>query len=228
MSFSLLEMWSTMGWLARAVVIVLALMSVGSLAIIVERIIVFARGKRHSTQYVLLLRDFMREKKLREARQAAQKLPHSPVAKVIGAGLDEYERACEAVRGRTEGSENLVAETVLRALDRSKEREVADLRRGLGGLATVGTTAPFVGLFGTVIGIINAFRSMAAAGAGGLGQVSAGISEALVTTAFGLLVAIPAVWMFNYLSGRVESVLVDLNDVSSELVDQILLMRNGS
>jgi biopolymer transport protein ExbB/TolQ len=115
-----------------------------------------------------------------------------------------------------------VIAAVNRAVDRSSMRTVADLRRGLGALATVGSTAPFVGLLGTVAGIITAFQSMAATGSGGLGSVSAGIAEALVTTAFGLLVAIPAVMMFNYLTNRVEDMQVDINDSANELVDYFM------
>ena len=120
-----------------------------------------------------------------------------------------------------------VIAAVNRAIDRSSMRTVADLRRGLGALATVGSTAPFVGLLGTVAGIITAFQAMAATGSGGLGSVSAGIAEALVTTAFGLLVAIPAVMMFNYLTNRVEDMQVDINDSATELVDYFLKEGRG-
>ncbi|MEK6608865.1 MAG: MotA/TolQ/ExbB proton channel family protein [Myxococcota bacterium] len=226
MSFSLVEMWHAMGLLARLVVIALALMSAGSLAVIVERVVTFRRARLRSTAYVLRLRELLRDMKIREAGDAARAITGSPVARVVGAGIDEYLRATGAA-AQPAGKERDfdVVDAVNRSLERHKEREVAELRRGLGNLATIGSTAPFVGLFGTVVGIINAFRSMAESGSGGLGAVSGGIAEALVTTAFGLLVAIPAVWMFNVLSTRVESFVVDLNDVSSEVVDFIL--RSG-
>lgn len=208
MQFSFAEMWQQMGFLAKAVVVLLGLMSIGSLGIIVERLLLFARARRQSTQYVLRLRELLGGKKVKEAREAASEAPASPVARIVSAGIAEYLSSNSA-------------DLVYRALERHKEREIADLRRGLSNLATVGSTAPFVGLFGTVVGIINAFQSMAATGSGGLGAVSAGIAEALVATAFGLLVAIPAVWMFNYLSSRVEGFVVDMNDVASEVVDFI-------
>src|SRR4029079_1404220 len=107
-------------------------------------------------------------------------------------------------------------------IERTKEREIADLKRGLGGLASISSAAPFIGLFGTVVGIINAFRSMAATGQGGLGAVSAGISEALFTTAVGLLVAIPAVMTFNYFSTVIERYTVDMNGIGSELISFVL------
>ena len=96
------------------------------------------------------------------------------------------------------------------------------MKKGLGNLATISTTAPFVGLFGTVIGIINAFRGMAISGSGGLGAVSAGIAEALATTAFGLFVAVPAVWMYNYFLNKVERFNVEMSNASSQLIDYFI------
>ncbi len=117
--------------------------------------------------------------------------------------------------------EDLV-DSVRRAIQRAGALTASDLKRGLSGLATIGATAPFVGLFGTVIGIINAFRGMALTGSGGIGAVSAGIAEALITTAFGLFVAIPAVWFYNYLTARVEYFNVEMDNSSSELVDYFI------
>jgi biopolymer transport protein ExbB/biopolymer transport protein TolQ len=110
-------------------------------------------------------------------------------------------------------------EAAHRAIERATALNLTDLKRGLSGLATIGATAPFVGLLGTVIGIINAFRGMALTGSGGIGAISAGIAEALVTTAVGLFVAIPAVWAFNYLTTRVESFTVEMDNSASELID---------
>jgi len=118
-----------------------------------------------------------------------------------------------------------VIAAVNRAVERSSLRTVNDLRRGLGSLATIGSTAPFVGLLGTVWGIIKAFQNMAATGSGGLGTVSGAIAEALINTAFGLLVAIPAVMMFNYLTNRVEDMQVDITDSATELID--FFMKEG-
>jgi biopolymer transport protein ExbB/TolQ len=116
---------------------------------------------------------------------------------------------------------------LLRAVERTRDREIADLRRGLGALASISSAAPFIGLFGTVVGIINAFRSMAGSGQGGLGAVSAGIAEALFTTAAGLLVAIPAVMVFNYLTGVIDRMAVDVNEISSELVSFLVREAPG-
>jgi biopolymer transport protein ExbB/biopolymer transport protein TolQ len=109
-----------------------------------------------------------------------------------------------------------------RALERAEAIVHAELKRGISGLATIGSTAPFVGLFGTVVGIINAFKGISTEKSTGLGAVAGGISEALVTTAIGLFVAIPAVWMFNYFTGKIEAFDVEMGNSSSELIDYFL------
>ena len=98
----------------------------------------------------------------------------------------------------------------------------AKLKRGLGGLATIGSTAPFIGLFGTVVGILNAFQQIATQKTAGIGAIAGGISEALVTTAFGLIVAIPAVMCFNYFTNKVEAFDVEMDNSSSELLDYFI------
>ena len=114
-----------------------------------------------------------------------------------------------------------------RALERAEAIIHAELKRGLSGLATIGSTAPFVGLFGTVVGILNAFKEISTQKATGLGAVAGGISEALVTTAIGLFVAIPAVMMFNYFTSKVEAFDVEMDNSSSELIDYFLKRRSA-
>ena len=138
------------------------------------------------------------------------------LGRVLGAGLGAYNMTTTAG-----ASVDLTIDSVARALERQAAREVQNLKRGLNLLATVGSTAPFVGLLGTVIGIINAFQQMAASGSGGLATVSSGISEALVTTALGLLVAIPAVMAYNYMQGWVDARTVDMSESSNELLDTV-------
>jgi biopolymer transport protein ExbB/biopolymer transport protein TolQ len=133
--------------------------------------------------------------------------------------LQEYQFQQESGAGLSR--EDLV-DTVRRAIQRASALTANDLKKGISGLATIGATAPFVGLLGTVVGIITAFQGIAATGSGGLGAVSAGISEALVETALGLVVAIPAVWFYNYLSGRIEYFNVEMDNSSSELVDYFI------
>ena len=222
--FSLAGMWEQMGIFAKAVLIGLVVMFLVALAIIFERYRAYGKAKRQSISYIMLLRTYLQERKMQEAVAAAQQHSDSPVAKVVGAGLREYLEGLEALR--EEGPDDVgdfdLVDAVNRQMERAKERETANLKRGLTWLATVGSTAPFVGLLGTVVGIINSFQGLAGDGGGGLSSVAGGISEALVATAVGLLVAIPAVMLFNTFNGRVEAYQIDMNDVASELIDFVL------
>jgi biopolymer transport protein ExbB len=226
-SFDLLHMWKTMGPFAKFIAGVLAVMSIYSLGVMAERLVTYSRAQKASRQYAASLRDLLPSGKLAEAVELSQKLSRGHLPKVLGLAIEEYRRGVEALhsKGPHDVGEFDVIAAVNRAVERSSLRTVNDLRRGLGALATVGSTAPFVGLLGTVAGIITAFQAMAATGSGGLASVSAGIAEALVTTAFGLLVAIPAVMMFNYLTNRVEDMQVDITDSATELMD--FFMKEG-
>jgi biopolymer transport protein ExbB/TolQ len=227
MSFDLISMWHQMGPFARFITIVLAVMSVYSLGVMGERLVTYSKATKASRRYAEQLRDLLPAGKLGEAVELSRKLGKGHLCKVLGLAIEEYQRSLAALRSHGPhdvGDFDIIA-AVNRAVDRSSLRTVADLRRGLGALATVGSTAPFVGLLGTVAGIITAFQAMAATGSGGLGSVSAGIAEALVTTAFGLLVAIPAVMMFNYFTNRVEDMQVDITDSANELLD--FFMKEG-
>ncbi len=222
--FNLLEMWNSMLPLAKTVVIILAIMSVYSLWVMIDRFNTFMKAKRQSLAFILALRDQLKSRNLEGALTLSQKKPQSPIARVVAEALAEYRDGIYALThtGPDELGEFDVVDAVNRVIDRAKEREVASLKKGLGGLASISSAAPFIGLFGTVVGIINAFRAMASTGQGGLGAVSAGISEALFTTAAGLLVAIPAVMSFNYFTNTIESFVVDMNEVSSELLSFVL------
>jgi biopolymer transport protein ExbB/TolQ len=213
-----------MGIIARGVVVVLAVMSLYSLAITGERLVTFRRGRKLSRLYIDALAPLVEATgRLREAVGLDKKFAGSPVANVIGTGLAEYARGLDRP-GAAAAPPFEVAEVVNRAMERSKERELAGLRRGMPVLATVASSAPFVGLFGTVGGIITAFQKLAdpTKGGGGIGTVSAGIAEALVTTAVGLGVAIIAVWFYNYFTARLDDITIDIDETASELVDTIL------
>ena len=227
MDFTLVGLWHEMGIVARAVVLVLAVMSLYSLGITGERLLTLRRGRKLSRLYIEALAPMVEEAgRLREAVGLDKRYPGSPVARVIGTGLAEYARGVDRPGAAPPAFE--VAEVVNRAMERSKERQLAGLRRGMPVLATVASSAPFVGLFGTVGGIITAFQKLAdpTKGGGGIGTVSAGIAEALITTAVGLGVAIIAVWFYNYFTARLDDVTIDIDETASELVDTIL--RGGA
>ena len=200
-------------------------MSLYALAIAGDRLFTFRRGRKQSRGYVEALAPLVEAAgRLREAVGLEKRFVGSPVAKVIGAGLHEYARGLDRPAGTAAPASFDVAEIVNRAMERSKERELANLRRGMPVLATVASSAPFVGLFGTVGGIITAFQKLSdpTKGGGGIGTVSAGIAEALITTAVGLGVAIIAVWFYNYFTARLDDLTIDIDETASELVDTIL------
>jgi biopolymer transport protein ExbB/biopolymer transport protein TolQ len=219
-SFSIMGMWNSMTWVGKSVVILLAIMSIWSLTIAIERLYRFQLAKKESLQVALGVTPLLKQHKLAEAIAFAKdkKFRHSHLAKVLAAGLTEFQY---------QASEQLppdfdLVDSGKRAIERETLMTTAEMKKGLGNLATISTTAPFVGLFGTVIGIINAFRGMAISGSGGLGAVSSGIAEALATTAFGLFVAVPAVWMYNYFLNKVERFNVEMSNASSQLIDYFI------
>jgi len=215
--FSIVDMWHNMGWLPRGVVFLLLIMSVWSLAVMIDRALYFSAARKQSREFAPKVAGALKEGRLDEAIKVADRSKKSHLAEVVTAGLQEF---------RNYGSGGTVTEDQIeasqRALERSEAIVHAKLKRGLGGLATIGSTAPFIGLFGTVIGILDAFQSIATNKTSGIGAVAGGISEALVTTAFGLFVAIPAVMAFNYFTNRVEAFDVEMDNSSSELVDYFL------
>ena len=220
-SFDLRSMWASMGWMAKAVVFVLFIMSALSIGVMIDRIIVFNAARKQSRLFAPAVAGALREGKLEEAVKIADRYKKSHLAKVVVAGLKEFRAhlVSNDIPGET-------IEASRRALERAEAIVHSEMDRGLSGLATIGSTAPFVGLFGTVVGIINAFKGIAGAKSTGLAAVAGGISEALATTAIGLFVAIPAVWMFNYFTNRVEAFDVEMDNSSSELIDYFLKQRN--
>ena len=217
MQFTITELWHHMGLFARLVVYVLGIMSLSSIIVMAERFVSFTKSNRDSRRFASTLAGSIDKTGLDEAAKAkpnAKSIGH--LGRVLTAGLGAYTMT------RTAGTTpDLTIESVARGLERQAQREQQNLKRGLNLLATVGSTAPFVGLHGTTMGIVNSFQQMANSGSGGLGTVSAGISEALITTAFGLLVAIPAVMAFNFLQGWVDDRSVDISESSNEFLDVV-------
>jgi len=224
MEFGLVGLWTSMGMIAKLVVIILVILSIYSLTLSGERWWRYRQAKTQSLQFALLTTQYLKQDRPQDAIAASKKFKQSHLAKVVAAGLLEF--MVEEQNSPLTGYD--VIEAARRAIERATLMTTADFKRGLGGLATIGATAPFIGLFGTVVGIINAFRGMAITGSGGLGAVSAGIAEALVTTAVGLFVAIPAVWLYNYLLNQVERFQVEMANSSSELIDFFIKKHGGS
>jgi biopolymer transport protein ExbB/biopolymer transport protein TolQ len=182
--------------------------------VILHKFRMFRAVSRQSQALKPVLGKFLRAGELHHALTAAGEHKGSHVAQVVSAGIAEYHGAKE-----NESDPEITFERVTSALEDSKVEALVDMKRGLGILATIGSTAPFIGLFGTVVGIINAFRGIAATGSGGMAAVSGGIAEALVATALGIFVAIPAVVAFNHFTGKLENFQVEMNRASSLLVN---------
>ncbi|MDI6699082.1 MAG: MotA/TolQ/ExbB proton channel family protein [Candidatus Saccharicenans sp.] len=219
MQFGLIEMWQAMGVVAKTVAIVLILLSVITIYLFIERQLVFARARKKSLAVAPKLAELMKNGQLKEAMSLASKKENkvSHLARVTAAGIEEFLGAKES---------NLTVEEQIESAQRGCERArslfTQELKRGLSIMATIATSSPFIGLFGTIFGIINAFRGMAMTGSGGIGAVAAGIAEALVTTAFGIGVAVIALWTFNSLNTKIEVYNTEMENTTSQIVDYFI------
>ena len=219
-AFTISEMVKNLGWVALTVIVILLIMSMYSIAIMVERYLTYTAAKKQSREFAPRVAQALKNDRIEEAINISDKHKKSHLAMVVNAGLQEF-RAHDA-SSDISGDE---IESSKRALQRAIAIKSAEFKRGLSGLATIGSTAPFVGLFGTVFGIINAFTGMKSAESAGIGAVAGGIAEALLTTALGLAVAVPAVWLFNYFTGKVDGFIVEMDNSASELIDYFLKNR---
>lgn len=217
----LLELWEQMGFSVKSLMGVLAIMSMWSVGVFFERLFTFTQATKQSKTFAPQVAKHLKDGKVKDAIavSGSKNFKYSHLAKVVQAGLQEYQFTQES--GVTMEKDDVV-DGVRRAIQRASALVAADLKKGMAVLATIGSTAVFVGLLATTLGVINAFQGIATTGSGGLGAVSGGISEALVGTAVGLFVAIPAVWFYNYLTGRVEYFNVEMDNSSSEMMDYFI------
>ena len=223
MSWDLVEMWHSMSLIPKGVVIVLVLMSVYCFATGIERLIVFGKAKKQSRILLRLISALWQEGKVEESIKLCsdKRFKNSHLAKVLVAGLNELQFQQDSRASQAE-----VVESAKRAIERATIKGIQEFKRGLNGLATIGSTGPFVGLFGTVFGIITAFQGMGVSGSGGIGAVAGGIAEALVTTGFGIIVAVVAVWFFNILLNKVDIFTGEMANASSELIDHFIKLKS--
>ena len=212
-----LQMFIDSSWVGKTVIVILMGLSVYSIAVMIDKFRSYKAARDESLQFLPLFVKNLRDSNFSGALDAARKYKKSHIAKVVSAGLIEYDND----KVELKDSHDLVG-AVGRALDRAVSLTSAEMKKGTGGLATIGSSAPFIGLFGTVVGIVNAFVGIAQSGSGGLAAVSAGIAEALITTAFGILVAVPAVMAFNYFTTRLERFQIEMSNSSAELLDFFL------
>jgi len=217
MQLSLLELWGTMGWFAKGIVFVLLGMSVYAAAVAFRKALEFRRSRKQTVAFSAPFSKALEEENYDVASALVKKHQKSHLAAAFRGVFDNLllfskDRRLSAVE----------IASIQRTIELNSLEQLASLRRGLGVLATIGATAPFVGLLGTTMGVVNAFTGMAASGSGGLTAISAGIAEALITTAFGLFVAIPAVWLYNYFVNRIEYVGMEIQYGAKEFTDFLL------
>ena len=217
MNVDLIELYGHMGWFAKGIVFVMLGMSIWSLTVMIQKWWNLRKAQAETRKFAPEFSQFLEEDNLTVAIKLAESYKKSHVARVLGGALGE-------VRPLIQDGSVTVADinSAERAVERNMMIILAELKRGLGILATVGATAPFVGLLGTTMGIVNSFQGMATAGTAGLGAISAGIAEALITTALGLLVAIPAVWAYNYFTTKIENLTVEMTYTSKEMIDYLI------
>jgi biopolymer transport protein ExbB/biopolymer transport protein TolQ len=218
----MLDLWHSMGYFAKGIVYTLMIMSVWSLSIMVQKWWYLRSAQNQTRKFAPEFSQFLEEDNLTEAIKLAESFKKSQVAVVLGGALEE-------IRPLIQDGSVTVADinSAERAVEREMLMQIVLMKRGLAMLATTGATAPFVGLLGTTMGVVNAFQGMAAGGGGGISSIAAGISEALITTAFGLLVAIPAVWAFNYFQTKIDNVMAEMTYSSKEMIDYLIKGVSG-
>ena len=224
MQFGLIEMWHQMGAVAKTVSIILISLSVITLYFFIERLLTFKRAQQKSLAVAPKLAELLKAGQLKEALTLASKPDNkgSHLARVTAGGIREYLSGKEAHISQDE-----LIETASRGCERAATLFNQELKKGLSIVATISTSAPFIGLFGTISGIINAFKSMALTGSGGIGAVAGGIAEALVTTAFGIGVAIIALWCYNGLNTKIEIYDAEMDNTSSQVIDYFIRLNES-
>ncbi|MCC6246134.1 MAG: MotA/TolQ/ExbB proton channel family protein [Gemmatimonadaceae bacterium] len=222
MNMSMMELYESMGWFAKGIVFTLLGMSAFSFTVLISKWWGMRRAQAETRKFAPEFSQFLEEDNLGEAIKLAEGYKKSHVARVLGGALSE-------IRPLIQDGSVTVADinSAERAVEREMLMTVVDLKRGLGVLATVGATAPFVGLLGTTMGIVNSFTGMATSGAGGISAIAAGVAEALITTAIGIGVAIPAVWAFNYFQTKIDNLTAEMTYTSKEMIDYLIKGVSG-
>ncbi len=222
MNMSLMELYQSMGWFAKGIVFTLLGMSAFSFTVLISKWWQMRKAQNETRKFAPEFSQFLEEDNLSEAINLAEGYKKSHVARVLGGALSEIRPLIQD--GSVTVSDINSAE---RAVDREMLMTIVDMKRGLGVLATVGATAPFVGLLGTTMGIVNSFTGMATSGAGGISAIAGGVAEALITTAIGIGVAIPAVWAFNFFQTKIDNLTAEMTYTSKEMIDYLIKGVSG-
>ena len=217
MGVSMMELWQSMGWFARGIVFVLLFMSVYVATVAIRKLIQLVQAKRATLHFSKAFSAALAAQDFEAAQNLVARYPKSHLAAA-------FRRVFETLTFHAEDFALSAAEiaSVQRMIELNTLEQLARFRRGLGVLATIGATAPFVGLLGTTMGVVRAFTGLAAQGSGGIAAISAGIAEALITTAFGLIVALPGVWLYNYFINRIDYISMEITYATKEFIDFLL------
>jgi biopolymer transport protein ExbB len=222
MHLNLQDIWQQTPLFGKILWAILAFQSVWSMSTAIGKLWNLRKAQKETVKFAPEFSQFLEEDNLGEAIKLAESYKKSHVARVLGGALAEVKPLI--MDGSVTVSDINTAE---RAVEREMLMEMVSLKRGLAILATVGSTAPFVGLLGTVFGIINAFQGMATSGGAGITAIAAGIAEALIATGFGLMVAIPAVWFYNYFTTKIDNLSAEMTYTSKEMIDYLIKGVSG-
>lgn len=211
------EILENSSWPALAIMGIVAGLGVASIAFGLERLLYFSRAEGESQRFANQVRTLLEQGKLEEAASVAKKYTTGHLPRVISRAIEAF------LSGLAKNVDPV--DLANRAVEREVNTCADEMRRWLPIMGTTGATSPFIGLLGTVVGIIVTFQDIKAKGAGSLEVVSGGISEALIATAIGLLAAIPAVMIYNYFAGRADKLTAALTSAGAEVIDTCRLHR---
>ena len=216
MEISLAELWGHMGFPIKMVVVVLFIQAIGCVAVVIDRMILLTQSAKRAREFATVVQPAMEAGNYEQVLVSMADVKPNHLTSFLELGLRTF-----IVRFNAGDDAARSAEFTRRALERKGDAISRDLNRGMNILASTGSTAPFIGLLGTVLGILNAFTQIAKSGSGGIGAIGGAIGEALVVTGFGLIVAIPSVLLFNWLSAKIAHYEAGLLNAGSELVDRL-------
>ncbi len=218
-AFSIMNIWKEASIFNKGIILILLVLLVLQIYTAVERFVMYAGSNSASEKFLKLFMDTLRRGDFEAAKRAATTHNKSHVALVLKHGLDifQYEKQLKSMNPNHD-----VIQPVERAISRGTAEVTELLKKGMGSLATIGALSPFVGLLGTVAGIIKVFADLKTKGAGDINALAGSIGEALGTTALGLIVAIPAVWFYNLLTNKQDQVITNINNAASQMIDEFI------
>jgi biopolymer transport protein ExbB/TolQ len=218
-SFSITNIVKEASPFNKGIIAILVILLMVQIYRAIERFIMYAQSNQASEKFLKLFMDTLRRGDFEAAKRAATTHNKSHVALVLKHGLDifQYEKQLKAMHPNHD-----VIQPVERAIERGTAEVTELLKKGMNTLATIGALAPFIGLLGTVAGIIKVFADLKSKGAGDINALAGSIGEALGTTALGLIVAIPAVWIYNLLTNKQDQVVTNINNAASQMIDEFI------